>query len=179
MIQFNTLKITKDNKYLMIDVSIPNEEIYKNVYIDSIYIDTQKTFIDIGPSNKPLCQYTLTDDVKRVIKYVDIDTISNNLFFVWVTVKGELEDDAPCTTKRTLNLGVTYNTQLMYNNIMKQVNSLSSCTPSKEFIDFILQKEAFELSLKTEHWCKAIEFWNKFYKNQYDREIKSCGCGKS
>lgn len=178
MVKFNELRISKDEKYLIIDVQILNDPIYKNTYIDAIYVDTQKTFVNTGPSNKCLTCCVFENNEKHVIKYIDIDSISDNLFFIWVTTKGEVLEDAPCTTKRKLNLGVTYNMYLMYNNIMKYVNTLDTCNPNKDFIDFILQKEAFELALKTEHYCKAIEFWNKFYKNQYNKDIKSCSCGK-
>ena len=46
MVQFNELRITPDNKELIIDVSVKDLDIYTNVYLDYIMIDNQDTFIE-------------------------------------------------------------------------------------------------------------------------------------
>ena len=51
MIQFNELKITKDGLNLIIDVSIEKGDYYEDVFLDSIYIDTEETFTNSGPSD--------------------------------------------------------------------------------------------------------------------------------
>ena len=53
MIKFNELRISS-NRYLIIDVSVKNEDYYKDVYIKSVSVDTQDTYIDSGPSNNPI-----------------------------------------------------------------------------------------------------------------------------
>lgn len=58
MIYFKELGITPDNKQLIIDVGIEQLEKFQNVVIDSIYIDTQDTFIQSGPSDKSLKVYS-------------------------------------------------------------------------------------------------------------------------
>ena len=68
---------------------------YKDVYLDSIVIDTQKTYSALGPSNNPL----MTIDcghVKHYRAYLDIDSIADNMFFVYVISTGEPSDDTPC-----------------------------------------------------------------------------------
>lgn len=62
MIQFNELRITPDNEYLIIDVSIEDAEYYKDVVLDSIVIDTQNTYIANGPSSKAVYTYNVLDE---------------------------------------------------------------------------------------------------------------------
>lgn len=57
MIIFNNVNITQDDKYLIIDAEIENNIYYKDMYIDSVVIDNQDTYIQNGPSNNPLYIY--------------------------------------------------------------------------------------------------------------------------
>ena len=72
MLIFNELRITPDQKYLIIDVSVDNQKYYKNIQIDSIIIDTQDTYIDSGPSNNPIFTYNLTEEDSNITQvYTD------------------------------------------------------------------------------------------------------------
>ena len=72
MLIFNELRITPDQKYLIIDVSVDNQKYYENVQIDSIIIDTQDTYIDSGPSNNPIFTYNLTEENSNITQvYTD------------------------------------------------------------------------------------------------------------
>lgn len=51
MINFNELKIAQDGSLLTLDVSVKDLEYYKDVYIESVYVDTQDTYINGGPSS--------------------------------------------------------------------------------------------------------------------------------
>ena len=62
MVQFNELRITPDNKELIIDVSVKDLDIYTNVYLDYIMIDNQDTFIEDGPSDNPIYTHTIEDE---------------------------------------------------------------------------------------------------------------------
>lgn len=75
MLQFNELRITPDNKYLIIDVSVKNEIYYKKVVIDSIVIDTQDTYVSNGPSSKPIYIYTNECDLSMI--YSSSENICN------------------------------------------------------------------------------------------------------
>ena len=57
MIIFNNIKITQDNKYLIIDAEIEDNAYYKDMYIDQVVIDNQDTYIQNGPSNNPIYIY--------------------------------------------------------------------------------------------------------------------------
>lgn len=61
MVQFNELRITPDGKNLIIDVSVQDMEYYDNVFIDSIIIDTEDTYIPSGPSTNPIFSYTVEE----------------------------------------------------------------------------------------------------------------------
>ena len=64
MIRFNELKI--EDNYIIIDVQIEEEKYFKDMYIDSIVIDTQDTFIANGPSSKAIYTKTFNTDVHPV-----------------------------------------------------------------------------------------------------------------
>ena len=76
MVQFNELRITPNNKYLIIDVSIKNEPYYNNVFIDSVIIDNQDTYVSSGPSNKPVYIYNNeSDEVIKVYTTCDCNPV--------------------------------------------------------------------------------------------------------
>ena len=81
MIRFNELKIEDD--YIIIDVQIEEDEYFKDMYIDSIVIDTQDTFIANGPSNKAI--YTKTFNSEEDTSYENNPCITTkmeeNVFF--------------------------------------------------------------------------------------------------
>ena len=62
MIHFNELRLSKDNKYLILDAAIDNLDYYENVVIDSIVIDNQNTYVSNGPSSNPLFRYIMNED---------------------------------------------------------------------------------------------------------------------
>lgn len=66
MIHFNELRITDDNKYIIIEAQIDIDNYYKNVFIDSVVIDTNKTYLPSGPSNTPIYKYVVEADTSLV-----------------------------------------------------------------------------------------------------------------
>ena len=61
MIQYNELQITSDGKYLIIDASIETSDYFKDMFIDSIIIDNQDTYVDGSPSDNPIYTYNLSE----------------------------------------------------------------------------------------------------------------------
>ena len=55
MIKFNELRVT--DKYLIIDASVSTLPYYDNIYIDSVIVDTQDTYMANGPSGHPVFSY--------------------------------------------------------------------------------------------------------------------------
>lgn len=204
MINFNELRITPDGRYLIVDVQVQNLDYYKDVYLDSIHIDTQQTFIETGPSNKPIYSYIVPDNeqfiytqdcgcrvvteqeedilvdefsgTKHIRQFIDIDSIGNNLFFVWVVTKGNPTEDTPCGMKDAITLGVVYNKLPIYNVAMKYINSIEGCNIPREFMDFIFRKKAFETCLEVGNYNQAIKYWNKFFTNIKESQVSNCDC---
>lgn len=71
MVDFNELRVSPDRKNLIIDVSIKDLSYYENVYIDSIIIDTQDTYIPSGPSNSPIFTYEVVSNVTPIYSLPD------------------------------------------------------------------------------------------------------------
>lgn len=170
MVTFNELKITPDGQKLIIDVSVKDLDYYKDVYIDNIKIDTQDTFIESGPSSKTVYTKTVEDSSKSVRLELDtgdiLPNLNDNLFFVYVTVKGTPSVETPCGMDNTVTLGVVSNLYLLYQHAFNYINEINNtCAIPKNFINFILQYKAFELSIRTGHYPEAIKYWERFFKD--------------
>lgn len=196
MIRFNELKI--EDNYIIIDVQIEEEKYFKDMYIDSIVIDTQDTFIANGPSSKAIYTknfnigvdakkedivYTQgTDKYSRVRIYIDgknlnVD-IHKTIFFVYVIAGGTPAADTPCRWDENKALHTLVDTQVLYNNMIQYVKELNKdCSTPDNFINAILQFNAIDLALKTNQYPLAIELWKRFYSNiESNVVLPNCGC---
>lgn len=196
MIRFNELKIEDD--YIIIDVQIEEEKYFKDMYIDSIVIDTQDTFIANGPSSKAIYTKTFntdtdvkkeeiiytqgTDKHNRVRIYIDgkdlnVD-IHKTMFFVYVIVGGTPAADTPCRWDENKALHTLVDTQVLYNNMIQYVKELNKdCNTPDNFINAILQFNAIDLALKTNQYPLAIDLWKRFYSDiESNIVLPNCGC---
>ena len=196
MIRFNELKI--ENNYIIIDVQIEEEKYFKDMYIDSIVIDTQDTFIANGPSSKAIYTKTFntdtdvnkeeivytqgTDKYNRVRIYIDgknlnID-IHKTMFFVYVIAGGTPSADTPCRWDENKALHTLVDTQVLYNNMIQYVKELNKdCSTPDNFINAILQFNAIDLALKTNQYPLAIDLWKRFYSDiESNTVLPNCGC---
>lgn len=186
MIHFNELYI-KD-QHLVIDVSVINEPYYTNVYLDSIVIDNQDTYVSTGPSSAPVYQYTIPDEVSRLTKQATSqkhirlvlsapDVNVNDMLFVYVRTKGTPAPDTPCGLDNDTTLGVVVDMMPYYTQGMQYLGELSSnCTIPSGFTDFILRTKALELAMRTGNYTKAIEYF-KGFKTGATTPTGGCGCG--
>ena len=175
MIRFNELRITPDRKHLIIDVQVKELDYYQDVFLDTIIIDTQKTFISTGPSSRPLMTINC-GRVKHYRDFIDIDSIADNIFFVYVISTGEPLENTPCGLTESMILGVTYDKYPMYMQGMNLLNQLQGCEPAGDLIDYILTNKAFDISLQTGNYTKAIEYWNSFFDEKEKSVSYKCGC---
>ena len=196
MIRFNELKI--ENNYIIIDVQIEEEKYFKDMYIDSIVIDTQDTFIANGPSSKAIYTKTFntdtdinkeeivytqgTDKYNRVRIYIDgknlnVD-IHKTMFFVYVIAGGTPSADTPCRWDENKALHTLVDTQVLYNNMIQYVKELNKdCSTPDNFINAILQFNAIDLALKTNQYPLAIDLWKRFYSDiESNVVLPNCGC---
>ena len=186
---FNELRITSDGQHLIIDVSVLSESYYKNVYIDSIVIDNQDTYVGSGPSSNPVYSYYVPNGVSQLTKktysqkHVRLvltpnDLPLNGLLFVYVRAKGTPAADTPCGLDNITTLGTVTNMYPFYQQAMNYIGELASnCSIPQNFTDYILKLKGLELAIRTGNYPDAIKYFNKFFKNKSDVVIRKGGCG--
>lgn len=189
MIKFNELEINE--KCIILDISVINLPYYEDVYLDTILIDNQDTYMPNGPSGNPLFKYTVGESDTLVSSLVSgINTTENdsqerkkhlrievsetelgkpiygNLFFIYVLVSGTPSPDTPCGMDNTTTMGVGAYLKPFYDSMMCYVKEIGfNCDIPKNFIDIYLSFKALELSLETCHYSEAIDIWNRNFKN--------------
>ena len=161
MIQFNELRITSDNKCLIIDTQVEDLSYFVNVTIDSIFIDTQDSWILNGPSDSAIRVYSknngkqldiIKDDTGRHVRLeiTDplIDSSKNNMYFVYVIAdisNAPESTEAPCECSKDRILGTVVNLYSMYQNLMGEIRELSNtCEVPASLINSFLQQEILD-----------------------------------
>ena len=170
MIHFNQLTITPDGKHLIIDVSVLSESYYNNVYIDSIIIDNQDTYVGSGPSSKPVYSYSVPDGVSELTKkaysqkHVRLDLSSidlglEGLLFVYVRTKGTPSADTPCGMDNITTLGTVCNMYPFYQQAVNYIGEIAhNCSVPQNFTDYILKLKGLDLAVKTGNYPDAIKY---------------------
>lgn len=191
MVQFNELRITPENQRLIIDVEVKDLPYYTNVFIDTIVVDNQNTYISTGQSSTPVYIYeegesstelvTVKED-KRIrieIPTTIISNLSTDLFFIYVTTKGTPSANTPCGMDNPTTVGVVfdlYRLQQLYMNYIKEIET-DGCNIPKEFIDQILRYKALKMCLLTGNYVQAVKYWKKFFsKITLYKLVSSCPC---
>lgn len=189
MIHFNQLTISPDGQHLIIDVSVLSESYYKNVYIDSIIIDNQDTYVGSGPSSKPVYSYSVPDGTSKLTKktysqkHVRLDLTPadlnlDGLLFVYVRTKGTPSADTPCGMDNITTMGTVSNMYPFYQQAMNYIKELSSnCSVPQNFTDYILRLKALELSVRTGNYPDAVNYYNRFFSGKAKSSIRKGGCG--
>lgn len=173
MIQFNELKFNQDGTILTIDIEVKDLPYFTDVYIDRVDIDSQDTYVGTGVSSTPVYTYTEPTNSKTLVLELDTTDIpldlSNNMFFVYVTVKGTPDPTTPDYLNIPVTLGVVIHMYPFYQSSLAYLSEIGqncgqTCQMPKKFIDHILRMKALELSLNTGHYTQAISYWEKFFK---------------
>ena len=176
MTTFNEAYIVNDPKTLVIDVQVDNKDYFKDVYLDSIIIDTNTTYNPQGPSTKPFKCIQIEGNKKRYKEVIDIDALPNRMYFIYVLTRGEASPETPCGLKNKCAVCVVYDPTNLYKQGMKQITS-NGCSPSLQFLDYIIKEEAFNIALEGGHYVKAIEYWEELNNsNNHYNIVKPCGC---
>lgn len=189
MLQFNELRITPDGNYLIIDVQVQNLDFYKDVHIDSLYIDAfpKGSEFKSFPNENSILVWKSSDTeqgdsgileyntVKHISKIIDIKNFKDSIFFVYAIAEGNPTDATPDSCKDRTIRGVTYDKKLIYTNSINSLRTGMSCNPDKNFIDYILNYKKFELSIKTGDCHETVKRWNQILKG-YTPIHKECEC---
>ena len=193
MIHYNNLYITEDNKCLVIDVAIDDGSYYKDIYLDTVSIDTQDTFVTNGPSDNAKV-FTIrkdkldkvyvndkevlvdnenvyvegTDKVKHAKLYLTAKELgvdlTKDMLFVYTIATGTPAPDTPCNCDVNKILSVVVNTYEVYKSIIPLIKEIGElCKDPISFIDRELQIKAVEYSIKNSNYLLAIKYWKKYF----------------
>lgn len=155
MIRFNECRITSDGRHLIVDVSVIESEYFNDVFIDSISIDTDKTYVDDGPSDKSVLSLTsndierFNDEIDNAVYPDDFYTIQSEgskhlrlvvhkndprwkvdmnkeMLFVYVHTTGSPKSDAPCDISQTTQMKSVVNMFPLYKKAMEYIHQIES-----------------------------------------------------
>lgn len=196
MVLFDQLRVSDDGKILFINAHVNKAEQFKNRYIKSITVLTADKVSETNPWNTSedapyIYRKTYPEGTKEIdlvitpamtTEQFNKTTFSLDLFFVYVEMGGTPEECLPCELTTDYTLGVTFDTTLMYQDVMQYTRELAEdCTIPHGFIDYILNWNGFKSAIETEHYIPAIQYWNRLMggdgigkANTY--KTKSCGC---
>lgn len=196
MIVLEQCRIDYEGKNLLIEAEIDNLSYFNDVYIESVVIDTDKTYSPNGPSNNPVyvknfeyneSPYSTEENkdcdcinsygvhkpgVKKISlclssKDLSDSNLNDNIFFVYVSAIGIPSPDTPCCMDNKFVMGIAVNLRPIYNMAMQYIKELdNTCVIPKGFIDTILRIKAFDLSLRTGNYCMAFKQWDRLFKNK-------------
>lgn len=193
MLQFNELRLTADNKCLIIDVSVQDIAYFEGVTIDSIAIDTQDTWIPNGPSSKAVIVYTPEFKVMDIIQDASgrhvrievqkplLDMSNKNMYFVYAIADPSNAPEAtqaPCTCSNEKIMGTVVNNYYLYDTLMNGIRELADdCSKYKNFSDSFLRMQAVDAGIKAGNYPLAIKYWNMFFSGEVKKSnSKPCGC---
>lgn len=169
MIKYNTLKIEGDN--LIVDIEVEDRPYYESISINGVRIDTPLTYGTDEPYD--ICR---DDDVTRYTAEFFIPEIKKELIIITPQVYDkELPLDVPCGAD-VVNTAAVYNKSVLLDEGLKYLKELgNTCEISRDFIDFILKKNALDMTISSCNYHAAIEYWKRLTKVG-GTTIKGCGC---
>ena len=178
MIQFNELRITEDNKCLIIDVQIQDSKYFEGAYIDTIRVDNQDTYVGDSASSESVLVYKFSDH-----NYTALNELGDNARHVRLEIGVENapnHGEAPCICSQDTEVAAVANLYPIYQNLMSGIREIAEdCTIPQNFINSFLQFQAVNTALEGGNYPLAIKYWNKFYKNTGPSPkviSKGCGC---
>ena len=204
MITFNELRISDERDCLIIDIEVERVDVFKDMYIDSIYLEYYKnaSVMDM-PGPKSVLVYANENEnpsvkAKRIYYRLDsydsakmgVSSFDNGLFYVIVNVGGTPTSQVaymPCGTDEPKRIGAILDWKAFYERGMQYVNSLlNGCNPCPDltgFEHFAVLWNALKMAIATCDWRLVSDLWNKFLLAPSDTSITintrtgSSGCG--
>lgn len=182
MVTFNELRIAQDRKCLVVDCQVEDVDIYKDMYIKSVYLEYYKNANAASmPSSKAVCIYeNRTDDTSvRAIRVsvpesslsgfdMGVSTFANGLFYVIVNCDGTLPSNIvnyPCGYDETTKIGAVLDWYAFYSKGMSYLTSLfGACNPCPDYTDFehfAVLWEALKMAISVCDWNLVAELWDK------------------
>ncbi len=202
MIIFDQLRISDDGKRMYINAHVNRADYFKDIYIDSIVIQTSDKVSETNPG-LPTSDYIYikkadanAKELNLVLEAADLSKswetdakaiafnrgeMSNTLFFVYIKCKGTPDACTPCTLDEETTLGVVFDENTLHQKVMDYTKDLlNDCSVPSAFVNFILLWNAFKSAIETEHYVPAIKFFNLLFEEVnsscQSKTVKSCGC---
>ena len=194
MLQFNELRLTADNKCLIIDAQVEDLSYFTNVKIDSVFIDIQDTWVQSGPSDSAVRVYykdygteldVINDSegkhVRIEVPNTLLDVSKNNMYFVYVIadISNAPEAlEAPCSCSQDTIIGTVINLYTFYQSLMNGVKDLEkTCEVPVNLINVFLRQQIIEACIRAGNYPLAIKYWKAFFLDSEKVYIpKTCGC---
>lgn len=169
MVQYNKVEI--NGNYLNIDFQFENQAYYADTYFNGVRIDTQDTY----GTSEGIDGVTDTDFTAYTDKFY-IPTHTKDLIIVTPSVATEtISPDTPCG-KDVVNATAVYDEKVLLEKGLGYLKTLGdTCNISREFIDFILKKQALDMAIKTCNFDMAIKYWRMLTMVK-GSTLKGCGC---
>lgn len=190
---FDQLRISDDGRRMYINIHVNKASYFDNIYLDELVIVPSDKVSETSP-HLPTQDYIYKKvfegnqkEADLVLQHTDFNeqfkgcSLSKDLFFVYVKVKGTPDPCTPCRLDEEITLGVTFDENMLYQQVMGFTKELTQdCNVPIGFADFILQWSAFKAAIDTEHYIPAIQLWNRLFKEgahvMGHTKTKGCGC---
>lgn len=193
----------KDESYynnITIDsIAIDNQDTYLSSGPSSkakiINIEKEEEYLYSLPENNN-CNPVLEDDsksycftytsetlsgkrhVRLYLNYQDLGMdLHSNMFFIYTITSGTPAPNTPCGMDNSITLGTVMDLYPIYRESMYCLEEMDNdCNIPKGLIDNILRIKSLELSVKTGNYPKAIQYWNKWFRNIKTSKTNTCNC---
>lgn len=176
-VEIEKLELNPEGTELTLKAHVKEDDYLKDVFLNSIYIDTENTFVEGKPSETPVFKYDVGDDQKDITititsteewndgsGKINLADFKNNLLYVWIMTEGKVSESAPCGSDNPYTLGITYYTPRLYQSSLQLIGDLGcNCNIPKAFIDFVLKIKALQASILAGSYSLAKRYWLKFF----------------
>ena len=202
MITFNSLQLSDDRNFMLIDCQITDTETYPNAYIDKIYIEYYKNRLALkGPSDfavqvydaetagEQLTHVSLTGDdavpasVLAEKPGIGTESFVGGLFYALVVWK-DTDEIVLDSGEVSCAYGAVLDWEYVYERGMAAVASIAAgcnrnaCEPPLFFEQFVIVWHALSLSVEAKDFDMVDKLWGRFVSIPSSVPGPStCNCG--
>ena len=192
MVIIDQFRISDDGSMMIVDAHVSSESYYLNMYISKVMILTAD---QMPPSGSPSSidkyvfqrTYSLADKYKQISLRLtpagDFNenftkaNLSSDLFYLVIWIDGTPAECAPCGSDEPV-IAATFDYMNLYNRVMNYTRELNQdCEIPRDFINFILNYEAFKIAVETDHVGRATDFYNQMFGTMSVNTSVTKGCG--
>ena len=193
-IKITKLILDKANQKIVVSAEVEKQ----GDYMTAIYIDTQKSFvcsnepsssaskIELNPKSISESTDTLTIQGGCVVKITDfevdlatitagvVSTLDIDKDILFLFIDNISQEDIAYTLRVVLEQKSFYN--LIFKQIHKDIATVNCCDVPQSAADLALMFEAFQLSLLTKDFRRAVYYWNELHGGNNLSTTAKCNC---